>query len=314
MTIEKAADERFETSYADFSLGRVFRQLNHLIRSDHESGAQDLLEWVQEDEKRLAIALGVSDVAGKKILEIGPGQNLERAWYYGKKNEVVGVDLDVVPIGWNISGYYNMLRQNGMGRFAKTVGRNILINPKQSRAWAKAIGVKKPSSPQMYYDDFCTADISDRVPGFGTYDAVTTWSVFEHLADPKTALSNVVKALKPGGALLISLHLYTSNYGHHDIRAFTGKAADLPHWGHLRPNHKDSIYPSAYLNEWRLHQYREIFDELAPGYTEYLDMYEHPEVYGPEIKGQLAEELKDYSLDELLTVNVVYAWQKPYDA
>lgn len=311
MTATKPNEEKFETSYADFSLNRSVQQLFHLLQVDHSESAEDLLEWVKHDEARLAKVLNIPEVKDLSILEIGPGQNMERAWYYGKNNTVTGIDLDVVPIGWDIPGYLKMLRQNGFGRFAKTVGRNLLINPKQSRAWAKTIGVDRPAAPQMYYDDFCSPTIGDRVPEFGTYDAVITWSVFEHLPDVRTALDNVIKALKPGGAFLISLHLYTSNNGHHDIRGFTGKIDELPLWGHLRAEHRDGIYPSAYLNEWRIDQYREVMEDLAPGYTEYLDQYEHPEVYGPKITGDLAEELNEYTHDELLTVNLVYAWQKP---
>ena len=313
MIAQEISEEKFKTSYADFSLSRSLRQLFHLLRIDHDVSAQQLLKWVKQDEARLAKVLNRSEISGLNILEIGPGQNMERAWYYGRQNKVVGVDLDVVPIGWDIPGYFKMLRQNGFGRFAKTVGRNLLINPKQSRIWAKTINVTNPVAPQMYYGDFCSPEIENSVKGFGTYDAVITWSVFEHLKDPKTALENVIKALKPGGALLISLHLYTSNNGHHDIRGFTGGIDDLPLWGHLRPQHRDGIHPSAYLNEWRIPQWRELFDEVAPGYTEYLEQAEHPEVYGPKITGALAEELKEYSHDELLTVNLVYAWQKPQE-
>lgn len=311
MTVKLFKMGKFNSSYADFSISRSIRQLRYLLTQDKEDDAQELLEWVQLDEDRLAHALLAPEIKERRILEIGPGQNMERAWYYGKHNQVVGIDLDVVPVGFDIKGYLKMLRQNGLGRFAKTIGRNLLINPKQSRAWAQAIDVSQPVPPQMVYDDFCSPQISDRIPNFGTYDAVVSWSVFEHLADPKTSLENAIDALKPGGALLISLHLYTSNNGHHDIRSFTGKADELPLWGHLRPQYRDSIHPSAYLNEWRLSQWRDIFNELAPGHTEYLDQYEHPEVYGPQITGQVEQELQGYSKDELLTVNLVYTWRKP---
>ncbi len=304
-------DGQFETSYADFSITRSFQQLTHLISKDHEKAAKDFLPYVQLDDERLAKALEVDKVKGKKILEIGPGQNMERAHYFGINNEVVGIDLDVIPAGWQIGPYLNMWRVNGFGRFAKTLGRNLLINPSQSRAWMRVTGANKIHKPKIYYDDFCSASIADRVPNFGTYDAVTSWSVFEHLPDPRTSVKNMVEALKPGGAFYISLHLYTSNNGHHDMRGFTGQIDELPLWGHLREQHKDSIFPSAYLNEIRLEEWRDIFNELAPGHTEYLDKYEHPEKYGPMLTPELLEELKDYTLDELLTVNLVYAWRKP---
>lgn len=302
---------QFETSYADFSIGRALQQLRHLVGTDREKSAKTHLRQVQLDDERLAKALAVDKVEGKKILEIGPGQSMERAHYFGISNEVTGIDLDVIPAGWEIGAYLDMWRTNGFGRFAKTLGRNALISPWERRAWVRATGANKFHKPLMHYDDFCSASISDRVPGFGTYDAVSTWSVFEHLPDPRTSVQNMIDALKPGGAFYMSVHLYTSNNGHHDMRAFTGKGDELPLWGHLREQHKDGIYPSAYLNEVRLEEWRALFTELAPGYTEYLDQYEHPEEYGPLLTPELREELADYTMDELLTVNAVYVWRKP---
>jgi len=124
-------------------------------------------------------------------------------------------------------------------------------------------------------------------------------------------LTNVISALLPGGIFYLSLHLYTSNNGHHDIRAFTGHEHELPLWGHLRPSTRASIEPSSYLNEWRLAQWQALFSELTPGHTEFLETYEHPETYGPQLTGALKQELSQYSEQELLTVEAIYLWQKP---
>ena len=58
-----------------------------------------------------------------------------------------------------------------------------------------------------------------------------------------------IRSLQPGGVLYIGIHLYTSNSGHHDLRAFTG--FPLPFWAHLRASTSHLIQPSSYLNEWR---------------------------------------------------------------
>lgn len=94
------------------------------------------------------------------------------------------------------------------------------------------------------------------------------------------------------------------------MRSFTGDDS-LPLWGHLRPTQAHLIKPSAYLNEWRLEQWRELMDEKADGYEEVLEKFEHPEVLGPYLTGSLRDELADYSNDELLTVNAVYIGRKP---
>jgi SAM-dependent methyltransferase len=115
--------------------------------------------------------------------------------------------------------------------------------------------------------------------------------VFEHLPDPEAALKNVTEALKPGGVFYISIHLYTANNGSSRYPAFTGDEDSLPLWGHLRPSTKDQIHPSAYLNEWRRSQYRDLFRELAPGHSGFLERFDVPERYGPMLTGALREEL-----------------------
>lgn len=65
-------------------------------------------------------------------------------------------------------------------------------------------------------------------------------------------------------------------------------------------------HPSAYLNRWRLQQWRELFSLMCPEHPEILDQCEHPKVFGPRIDANLTRELADYSRDEPLTVNSVF--------
>ena len=138
-----------------------------------------------------------------------------------------------------------------------------------------------------------------------------TWSAFEHLGSPERALRNLDASLKRGGVLYVSIHLYTSNTGHHDIRAFTGGAGELPLWAHLRPSTQALVHPSAFLNRWRIAQWRELFARLAPGAREYRDEYRHREWYEPLLNRELRSELAAYSDEELFTVDLTYAWRKP---
>ena len=294
-------------SYATFGLSRSMRQLSYAwqSRAKAEQNMTGLLQLVHRDEQRMEKCYG-RPLEKMRILEIGPGQGMERARYFGVKNTVIGLDLDVIPQGLDVGKYLQMIRENGFGRFAKTVGRKLILGPANSKAWEKAVGVKN-----MRYPAFLHGDICQSIPEANAFDMVMSWSVFEHLPDPKAGLKNVIATLKPGGIFFISLHLFTSNNGHHDIRAFTGREDELPLWAHLRPSTKDQIEPSSYLNEWRLAQWRELFTELAPGHAEYLESYDYPERYGAKLTGALLQELSQYTKQELLTVDMVYAWKKP---
>jgi SAM-dependent methyltransferase len=230
---------------------------------------------------------------------------MDRALYFGRKNRVQTLDLDVIPVGLSLSSYARMLQRNGPGRVIKSFGRYILTGRRRQSAWRRILGVSKLNYPSRLQGDICQS-----VPGESAFDLVVSWSVFEHLPDPVSALQNIIRALRPGGVFYISLHLYTSIAGHHDMRAFTGNLDALPFWGHLRPDKAHLIHPSAYLNEWRLDKWRQLFSQMAPGFIEFLESYEHPEVYGPLLTGNLREELVDYSDEELLTVNAVYVWRK----
>ncbi len=294
-------------SYATFGWGRSIRQVRHAFQQKkvaHEN-MTTILTYLQQNEAQMVGCYG-RPLQGLKILEIGPGQDMQRAHYFGLKNDVDAFDLDVIPQGMNPSSYYQMYRANGLGRVVKTIGRKAIIGNTNQQEWLKVIG-----GDQLRHPTFIHGDICQEIPKKNHYDVVMSWSVFEHVPDPRAAFENVIASLKPGGIFYVSLHLWTSNNGHHDIRAFTGGETELPLWAHLRPSQRNMITPSSWLNEWRLPQWRALIDEIAPGAEEYLEQYEHPESYGSQLDEALRQELNDYSDEELLTVNVVYLWKKP---
>lgn len=294
-------------SYANFGLGRSVRQLKHALENRRRIDASmvTLLSLVQESEQRMQRQLG-KKVEQLRMLEIGPGQGLERARYFGRKNKVIGMDLDVIPVGFDLVSYWRMLRENGSGRVMKSLGRRLLIGRANEMAWASLLGVEKFNNPAIMHGNIC-----EETPAIGHFDVIMSWSVFEHLPNPTQAIHNVMKLLKPGGIFYISLHLYTSNNGHHDIRAFTGDEDNLPLWPHLRTATEHAIAPSAYLNKWRLPQWRELFGSAAPGHQEILEAYESYERFQPRMTTALRQELADYSDEELYTINAVYTWRKP---
>lgn len=297
----------FENSYADFSLYRSYRQVKKALggRENVEQDMRVLHKQVIESEQRMEAVYG-DPIENHDILEIGPGQGMERALYFGRKNKITTLDTDIIPFGFEPASYLKMMKANGPGRVAKTAGRELIIGRKNRSAWLDIIKEKSVSRPKRIYGNIC-----ESVPAVNAFDTVMSWSVFEHVSDPEKALDNVLASLRPGGIFYISLHLWTCNNGHHDIRAFTGSDSELPMWAHLRDSTKDLIKPSSYLNEWRLEQWTDLFERKSPGHTEILEKFEHPEVYGPRLTGNLADQLSEYTEDELLTVNLVYVGRKP---
>lgn len=296
-----------QKSYADFSLTRSWHQLVHAFndRRHAEENMGLVFKMLQSHEARIEAKLGRS-VEGLRILEIGPGQGMERGRYFGLKNEVVGIDLDVIPQGFEPGNYWRMIRKNGFGRFLKTIGRKIVLAPANAAAWEKTVGQGKMRPPRVVHGDICGT-----LPDFGRFDLIMSWSVFEHLPQPQAALDNVINLLRPGGVFYLSLHLYTSHNGHHDIRAFTGQEDALPLWGHLRPSTRHLINPSSYLNEWRLAQWRDLFQSLQPPPDEFLEQYDSARRFGSRLSPEEQAELAQYSPEELNTVDVIYLWQKP---
>jgi SAM-dependent methyltransferase len=300
-------DRAPQRSYAITELSQVMRQAKRAIAShrdtDHEVSV--LLSRLRRDEARIAFRLG-RPVLGVDLLEVGPGQYCERSRYFARHNQVTAIDLDTIPRSGRLGDYVRMLRINGMGRVLKTTGRKVLlVDRARRRAWERALDETNLPEPKLIFGDVCNQPLPSEA-----FDVVVTWSVFEHLADPGSAIDNIVQSLRPGGVFYVGIHLYTSNSGHHDIRAFTGDEASLPLWGHLRPTVEHLIHPSAYLNKLLLADWRRVFAERAPGCQEFLEDYGADRLRSV-MTPALREELGEYDDSELLTVDAFYLWQKP---
>ena len=137
----------FENSYADFGWRRSFQQVKHHLdqRTESEKHLRDYLAQVELAEQRMRTHFDLRPIEGMEILEIGPGQGLERAAYFGRKNRVTGMDTDVIARGFEVGSYLKMLRHNGVGRVVKTVGRELLVNRPNRAVWKRLIGAEKLS-------------------------------------------------------------------------------------------------------------------------------------------------------------------------
>lgn len=293
--------------YGTLSLRGVVRQIAAVraARAGLPEYVATRIARLRDDQARVAEALG-GPVAGRRVLVIGPGQLLREARFFALDNHVTCLDLDVIPKGFDLRGYAQMLRHNGPGRVLKTVGRKLIGNDRpEFEAWKHQLGRSELPDPECIVGDIC-----DGAPASGTWDVVASWSVFQHIPDASLAVRRCAEALRPGGVLYICVHHWTSNTGHHDLRAFTGEEDALPLWAHLRPGHEHEVESSAWLNKLRLADWRRIFEEHCPGHTEYQHRYDEASLRA-RVPDQIRAELAAYSDEELYTVDLFFRWRKP---
>lgn len=261
-------------------------------------------------DAEVAAELG-SGLTGKKVLIIGPGQTLREWWAYSSLGaDVVGIDLDVVPVGLDVMAYYNLLQKNGPVRFAKTLGRKVLgIDRAYEAALARALGLKRLRRGRLL-----AADASRMPFANGEFDVVYSFSVFEHLESPEVVMKEVARVLRPGGFAHISTHLYSSEGGCHDLRIFAGDRQGIPLWAHLRPQHQHTVQEGCYMNKLRAADFERQFKAVW-GPSVRFELEYHAPAFAAELRAALPDlrkngELGEYTDDELLSVNLITRWKQ----
>jgi SAM-dependent methyltransferase len=298
-------------SYAVTRLGIIGRitEAWTLYRShtcDVPKNVRSLLEQAREAEAKIASLLGTS-VTGRKVLEIGPGQQLVQLAYFARQNEAVGIDLDLVLQHLDLPGCIRMARRNGWIRTCKTVARKCaLIDRKVRTEVVHQLGLREMPRLQVLQMDATNLLFPD-----DHFDIVTSRAAFEHFSDPAAVISEIRRVLKPGGVMFVNLHLFSSDSGCHDTRILAGKRGELPFWAHLRPQHHDAIHPNSYLNCYTLADWRQLFQSQMPG-SEVVALCDAGDAERRELSKLRSEgELASYSDEELLTVTLEVRWRKP---
>jgi SAM-dependent methyltransferase len=275
---------------------------------DLDEQAQHAANNAQRFDAEVTKALG-SGLAGKKVLIVGPGQTLREWWAFSTLGaDVVGIDLDVVPVGLDLPAYYQLLRQNGPVRFAKTVGRKMMgIDRAFEASLARSLGVSKLKPGRLI-----TADATKLPFSSGAFDVIFSFSTFEHLDNPEAVMKEIARVLRPGGYAHISLHLFSSESGAHDLRIFAGDRDDIPLWAHLRPQHAHTVQQGCYINKLRTADFERMFGEQWSGVD--FELEPHHAERDRELKAALktlreAGELAEFTDTELLSVNLIARWQ-----
>ena len=190
----------------------------------------------------------------------------------------------------------------------KTVGRKLIgIDRKYASELKKQLNL--PSLPELRVFQMDAHELKFEDESFGF---VYSRSVLHHLPDPGGAVDEIVRVLKPGGVAYISIHLYSSPSGCLDHRVFTNRGNEVGFWPHLRPQLRHRIgEASVYLNKLRPAEWRTVFERKMPGVDCILNRGDDPTLEPAARALQDQGELLEYSLDELLTFEVVALWRKP---
>ena len=246
-------------------------------------------------------------MSGLEILEIGPGQQFVELVYFGIDNDVTGIDTDLLAARQGFVTTVQMLRRNGLLRTAKTTLRKIIgVDRNTRRELALQLGVGKLPSPKLYQMDAGNTTFPNE-----SFDVIYSRAVFEHLTDPATVIAEIHRILRPGGVMFIRLHLYTSDSGIHDTRIFANRRDHLPFWSHLRPEHALKVRPNSFLNGIRLRDWTELFTCQMPS-CRVTARCDAPDSERRELaKLRQANELGEYSDEELLSPTVDIVWRKP---
>lgn len=241
------------------------------------------------------------------VLDIGPGPFLVHMSYFAQHNRVTGIDLDVVPTGFSLGQYVEMCRRNGVRRAVKTICRKVIGIDRQYRREVRRRLTRPLNEPhRVLRMDASEMSFPDR-----SFDLVHSRSVFHHIPSPEIALSEVARVLRPEGIAILSFHLYTSENGSLDPRVYTDDRGGVLAWSHLRRSSRDSVVANAFINRLRLHEWRHKIGDEMPSADVILRQNRRNGAMSEARELRASGELAEYSLEELLTDEVIVVWQKP---
>lgn len=282
------------------------------VLSLHRQQTRDIPRRVTAalDMQRDAVArvedLRGAPLAGCDVLEVGPGQARLFLMAIGLTNRAIGVEMAPRPARLGAAAPWRIWRRKDRSRLAKTLGRAVLGLERRTRSeLARQLGVR---ADQLHAR--VVAGNAEALPfPDACFDAVLSSSVFEQLEHPDRAAAEVARVLRPGGVAHMITRLYTSHTGAHDAQLFTDPRARPPR-AHLRAGTQARVQPCCDLNQWRLADYRRVFEDHWPGHGDMLVQEDYPPQTTLDAL-HAAGELQALGDEELRASALITTWRKP---
>lgn len=169
----------------------------------------------------------------------------------------------ILPTGATESGIVHSLRAlEFMKRYVPDVharivdvgcGNGAFLAQLALNGYTNLSGVEAIEYPMPKKFPVARADASsERIPGTNaSYDAATAWEVFEHLENPRHALREIHRILKPGGFLLVSM----PNVFHIMSRLMFLRQGNVPRWTAANDHYNiftRHIFQKVFLRDFEL--------------------------------------------------------------
>ncbi len=134
------------------------------------------IKFIQVPQRifKKCLNLPLSSLKGKKLLDAGCGTGEYSAFYAAHGADVLAIDLSSASLSK-----------------AKALAKKFSLNME-----FRQMNLLKPSLPQNYFE------------------FVFSLGVLHHTANPRKAFSNISKALKPGGIIVLGLYPFTGRLWH----------------------------------------------------------------------------------------------------
>ncbi|MBD3232485.1 MAG: methyltransferase domain-containing protein [candidate division Zixibacteria bacterium] len=270
------------------SLFSEFKKLHWMYRNRMDALIEEDYTCYEGIMANVEDTFGI-DLTEKQILEIGCGQLYPQAHALAQKNEVHGIDLDIVLYNWSPILIAKLLLNNGIKRTLKTTIRKLLFDGEYKSKLSKRYGgdlVKKPQFYRMNGEDLTFDD--------DYFDFIFSVTVFEHIEDVDKCVSEIKRVLKPDGVFSIDINLFTGITGGHNLYGKHPAETQIPPWDHLR----QGLYPTnVYLNKLLLDDYKRIFRKH---FSEVQFIENESTQFKDLLTDEIRQELSDYSEHELL--------------
>ena len=235
-----------------------------------------------------------------RLLEIGCGYAYPYvALFHSINVQIVGIDIQpLVNRNFNLARYFSRWRTQGFLPTARRLVSDFLFQlafyyPLGRRA---KVSIKRAGMPIM------KMDASRMAFEDATFDFVFSSACFEHLESVEAVLNELARVLRPGGLAEIEIHLFTSMTGGHEPELYDHRKPPdgFKLWRHL----SDPTWGApVFLNRWREHQFREIFDRHFEIVSRSVTSNHGHQYLTPDIVSRLTPE---YSVDELVNESVLY--------